>query len=83
MDELKNNFEKALEDVKKTNPSQEKKLKLYGLFKQINFGDNNESKPWSYQIEKSYKWQARKDNQGKSKEECMKLYIDLVKQIKS
>jgi diazepam-binding inhibitor (GABA receptor modulator, acyl-CoA-binding protein) len=82
MDELKNNFEKALEDVKKTNPSQEKKLKLYGLFKQINFGDNNESKPWSYQIEKSYKWQAWKDNQGKSKEECMKLYIDLVKQIK-
>ena len=81
MDELESRFKKAIEDVKNTNPSQTDKLKLYGLYKQVNFGDNNESKPWSYQMEKSYKWQAWKDNSGKSKELCMDLYIKLVEKL--
>ena len=81
MDELESRFKKAIEDVKNTNPSQTDKLKLYGLYKQVNFGDNNESKPWSYQMEKSYKWQAWKDNSRKSKELCMDLYIKLVEKL--
>ena len=80
---MEEEYKKALEDVKKTNPNQDDKLKLYGLYKQINFGNNNEAKPWSYQLEKSYKWQAWKDNENKSKEECMKLYIELVKQLQN
>lgn len=79
---MEEQFQKALEDVKSTNPTQEEKLKLYGLYKQINFGDNNESRPWSYQVEKSYKWQAWKENQGMSKEKAMELYVQLVEKIK-
>ena len=81
MDNLKEKFDRAIEDVKNTNPNQNDKLKLYGLYKQINFGNNKETKPWSYQLEKSYKWQAWKDNENKSKEECMELYINLVNKL--
>ena len=76
-------FNKAVEEVKSTNPSQEQKLKLYGLYKQVNFGDNNEIKPWSFQVEKFYKWKAWKDNHGMSKEKAMELYVQLVNQLKS
>ena len=75
-------FNKAVEEVKTTNPSQQEKLKLYGLYKQVHFGDNNESKPWSYQVEKSYKWQAWRENQGMSKEKAMQLYVELVSKLK-
>lgn len=81
MTDLKLRYDKALEDIKNTNPTSSDKLKLYGLYKQINFGNNNESKPWSYQVEKCYKWQSWKDNQGKDKEKCMELYINLVTKI--
>jgi len=75
-------FNKAVEEVKTTNPNQEEKLRLYGLYKQVNFGDNNESKPWSYQVEKSYKWQVWKNNNGMSKEVAMQLYVELVEELK-
>ena len=78
MSDLQKDFQKALEDVKQTNPNDETKLKLYGLYKQIHSGDNNTSKPWAYQLEKSYKWQAWKNNSGRSKDDCMMDYIILV-----
>ena len=81
MSTIENHFKNSLEDVKNTNPNQDIKLKLYGLFKQINEGNNNTSKPWSYQLEKSYNWQAWKDNNNRDKEECMKEYIEIVKKL--
>jgi diazepam-binding inhibitor (GABA receptor modulator, acyl-CoA-binding protein) len=78
---MEDEFKKAIEKVKTKNPSDNEKLELYGLYKQINFGNNNESKPWSYQIEKSYKWQAWKNNKDLTKEQAMKLYIELVNKI--
>jgi diazepam-binding inhibitor (GABA receptor modulating acyl-CoA-binding protein) len=80
MSEVK--FKNALEEVKKTNPSDQEKLQLYGLYKQVNFGDNNESQPWSYQVEKSYKWKAWKDNSGMDREKAMEAYVELVDKLK-
>jgi len=82
MSTVENDFKRALEDVQKTNPDQDTKLKLYGLYKQIHEGDNNTSKPWSYQLEKSYKWQAWKNNSGRSKDDCMEEYIIAVNGLK-
>lgn len=82
MSTVENDFKRALEDVQKTNPDQDTKLKLYGLYKQIHEGDNNTSKPWSYQLEKSYKWQAWKNNSGRSKNDCMEEYIIVVNGLK-
>lgn len=81
MSTLEEAFKKSLEDIQSKNPCNDKKLKLYGLFKQIYAGDNKDIKPWSYQIEKSYKWQAWKDNTGRCKKDCMKDYIEIVNSI--
>ena len=77
------NFEKAVEEVKLTSPTDAEKLKLYGLYKQVNFGNNNQPKPWSYKMTECYKWQAWKDCEGMSKEKCMELYIIFVEKIKN
>ena len=74
-------FNKALEEVKITSPDNATKLRLYGLYKQIHEGDNKLGKPWAYQVEKNLKWQAWKDNQGKDKETCQLLYIDIVDRL--
>jgi acyl-CoA-binding protein len=75
-------FEKAVEEVKSTSPSDADKLKLYGLYKQIIFGKNNQAKPWSFKVADCYKWQAWKDCEGMDKEKCMQLYIDFVNKLK-
>lgn len=80
---LEDDFKNAVVEVKKTNPNNEEKLKLYGLYKQINDGNCNRSKPWAYQLEESAKWKAWDGNRNKSKEECMGLYINLVNIIKA
>jgi len=79
---MEEEYKKCLENIKNTNPSDSQKLELYGLFKQINYGDNNSSKPWSWQLKESFKWQAWKNNIGKSEEKCMELYIMLYNKIK-
>lgn len=78
MSEIENLFKKALEDVKQKNPTTSEKLKLYGLYKQINNGDCNTSRPWSYQLEAAAKWDAWNTEKGKDKTKCMNDYIVLV-----
>jgi acyl-CoA-binding protein len=74
-------YETACTEVKEagawhTTIPNERKLISYGLFKQINSGNNTGSRPWAIQFEACAKfdaWLARADT---TKEECMQLYVD-------
>ena len=55
-------------------PPTEAKLKMYGLFKQANMGDNTASSPW-LPGEAKMKWAAWEACKGKTKEEAMTEYI--------
>lgn len=63
----------------KSMPDKEK-LKLYKYYKQVKFGDNNTSKPWSIPFETRAKWDAWNSVKGMSKEEAMKRYTAVVNQ---
>mmetsp|Transcript_43606 Transcript_43606/g.100539 ORF Transcript_43606/g.100539 Transcript_43606/m.100539 type:complete len:95 (+) Transcript_43606:86-370(+) len=56
----------------------EDKLKLYGLYKQVKEGDNTAGQPWAVQLEARAKWDAWTAHKGKSKEDAMKDYITEV-----
>ncbi|KAF3924353.1 Triakontatetraneuropeptide [Arthrobotrys entomopaga] len=76
-------FDAAAERAKAftKDPGSENKLKLYGLFKQANVGDNNTAKPGMMAFEAKYKWQAWEDNKGMSQEEAEAQYIKLVEEL--
>ncbi|CAF1311012.1 unnamed protein product [Rotaria sordida] len=78
-------FDKAAEDVKNLSkkPTDDELLKLYGLFKQANFGDNNTDKPGMFDLKGKYKWDAWDANKGKSKETARQEYIALAEQLKA
>ncbi|KAA0152365.1 hypothetical protein FNF27_01663 [Cafeteria roenbergensis] len=58
----------------------ERKLRLYGLFKQATEGDNTAAKPGMLSTyEATYKWQAWEDNKGKSADDAKKAYVDELK----
>jgi len=57
--------------------SKEKAAKFYGLFKQVNSGDNQTPQPWLIQVEAYAKWTAWRSEQGRSKQDCMEEYINL------
>ena len=63
----------------KNKPKDEDLLKLYGLYKQSKFGDNNTSKPWAFQFESSAKWNSWEVNKGISKEKAIIQYVNFVK----
>ncbi|KAI9469329.1 putative acyl-coA-binding protein [Zychaea mexicana] len=77
-------FSKAAEEVKvlPSKPSDDVLLKLYGLFKQANVGDNDTPKPGMFDLKGKYKWQAWEDLKGKSQEDAEKEYIALVEELK-
>ena len=76
-------FTAAAEAAKqlKNNPGNDKKLQLYGLFKQATVGDNNSSQPWAVQIEKRAKWDAWEANKGKTKQQAEEAYVKLVQEL--
>lgn len=84
MSSIEADFKKAAEDVKvlEKRPDNNALLKLYGLFKQANYGDCNDSRPSMFQFEAKAKWEAWKSNNGLSKENAMKQYVDLVNSLK-
>ena len=59
-------------------PSNEQKLKLYGLYKQANKGDCNTPKPSSWDVTGSYKWSAWSNLKGLSKAEARGKYCETV-----
>lgn len=80
IDEL---FQKAQKDIFTLSkpPSDENKLKLYGLFKQATQGDCNEKQPSRFNFVKYYKWKAWNDLKGVSKEDAKLRYIKLVSEL--
>lgn len=83
--ELTAQFEQAVEESKSLSvrPSNDTLLQLYSLYKQATEGDVNTeppSNPFDFVNKAKYEaWVALK---GKSKEEAMHIYADLVDKLK-
>jgi len=76
-------FEQAVQDSQSLpeRPGNEILLNLYGLFKQAREGDNNQSEPAGFDFKAIAKHQAWKSLSGKSSEDAMREYVDLVKSL--
>jgi len=76
-------FTNACDTVKKlkTKPSDDDLGKLYGLYKQAVFGDNNTSEPNIFDMVGKKKWNYWNDNKGLSKYNAEVQYITLVNEI--
>ena len=81
--ELKDQFRKAAEDIKKLTgrPSNETLLELYALFKQGNEGDVTGSRPGLLDLKGRAKFDAWSKKRGTPQDLAMKLYIELVEKL--
>ena len=76
---LHSDFIKSTHDIKKYNPDDKTKLKLYGLYKQSTIGDCNTKCPGIFGgVRERYKWDAWNERKGMSKDDAMQEYIKLV-----
>ena len=84
MSDLKARFEKAAEDVRKLpeRPDNDTLLKLYALYKQGTSGDADGKRPGFGDMVGRAKWDAWNGLKGKSNDEAMQEYIDLVESLK-
>jgi diazepam-binding inhibitor (GABA receptor modulating acyl-CoA-binding protein) len=84
--ELKEQFEQAVAESKNLSqpPGNDELLQLYSLYKQAREGDVNieaPSNPFDFVAKAKYK--AWVEMKGKSKEEAMKEYIELIQKLKN
>jgi diazepam-binding inhibitor (GABA receptor modulating acyl-CoA-binding protein) len=81
--ELKEQFEAAAAKSKEftRRPSNEELLQLYGLYKQATEGDVNEERPGGFDFKAIAKHDAWEELKGKSKEQAMQEYVDLVDKL--
>ena len=59
-------------------PTNKELLELYGLFKQSSEGDNREERPGGFDFRAIAKHDAWASKRGKSGDQAMQEYIDLV-----
>lgn len=80
MADLKNEFEAAVAGSKNLTerPDNATLLKLYALYKQATVGDNAEKKPGFSDMVGRAKWDAWTAQKGKSADDAMQEYIDLI-----
>ncbi len=64
-------------------PSNDSLLQLYSLFKQATLGDVNGGAPNMYDFVAKAKYEAWSSLKGKTKEEAMQEYVNLVEKLKS
>ena len=84
--ELQELFEKAAADSKSLSekPSNETLLQLYSLYKQGSQGDVNVDPPSNpFDFVAKAKYDAWTSLKGKSKDDAMKEYVELVTKLKS
>ena len=83
MTTLDEEFKKALEDVKKINNilDTEDLLRLYGLYKQANLGENTTLRPSIFNFRGLKKWQAWDNVSDLTKCEAKTQYIHLVAKL--
>ena len=83
--ELKEQFEQAAADSKglSSKPDNETLLQLYSLYKQGSVGDVNTSPPSNlFDFVSKAKYEAWSSLKGKSMNDAMSEYIELVKKLK-
>jgi acyl-CoA-binding protein len=83
MSDLKTRFEAAVADSKNLSerPDNATLLKLYALYKQATAGDAAEPRPGFSDMVGRAKWDAWNALKGKSGDEAMQQYIDLVESL--
>ncbi len=81
---LKDQFDAAVADSKTLpeRPDNQTLLKLYALFKQATAGDVEGDRPGMTDFVNRAKWDAWKALEGKTSDEAMQAYIDLVEGLK-
>ena len=84
MADLKAQFEQAVTDSKSLpeKPDNMTLLKLYALYKQGTGGDADGKRPGFGDMVGRAKWDAWNDLKGKSSEQAMQDYVDLVESLK-
>ncbi|HNU87920.1 MAG TPA: acyl-CoA-binding protein [Ferruginibacter sp.] len=83
--DLKEQFEKAVTESKQLpeKPSNETLLELYSLYKQSTEGDVSGEAPSNpFDFVNKAKYEAWSSLKGKSSEEAMKQYVELVNKLK-
>lgn len=85
MSDLQTNFEIAAEEVKglSAKPDNETLLKLYAFYKQATGGDVKGKRPGFTDFAGRAKYDAWAKIRGKSEDEAMQAYIDLVEKLKN
>ena len=80
MTELKARFDAAVAGSRNLTerPDNATLLKIYALYKQATAGDNTEKKPGFGDMVGRAKWDAWSGMKGKSKDDAMQQYIDLI-----
>lgn len=58
-------------------------LEMYGLYKQALKGDVTDKRPGRLNVKARYKYDAWASRKGISKEEAMKLYVELINRLES
>uniref|UniRef100_A0AAQ5ZW59 Acyl-CoA-binding protein n=1 Tax=Amphiprion ocellaris TaxID=80972 RepID=A0AAQ5ZW59_AMPOC len=67
----------------KAKPTDDEMLQVYSLFKQATVGDVNTARPGMLDFTGKAKWDAWEKQKGKSKEDAMNEYINLVEELKN
>ena len=84
MSALKTQFEKAVAESKELpeKPDNQTLLKIYGLYKQSTEGDNSGKRPGFTDMVGRMKFDAWAGLKGKTADESMQAYIDLIESLK-
>ena len=84
MADLKSQFEQAVADSKQLpeKPDNMTLLKIYSLYKQATEGDVEGKRPGFTDMVGRAKWDAWNELKGKSGDEAMQEYVDLIEGLK-
>lgn len=84
MADLKKTFEQAVADSKNLpeKPDNQTLLQIYSLYKQATAGDVEGKKPGFGDMVGRAKWDAWNELKGKSGDEAMQEYVDLIEGLK-
>ncbi len=84
MADLKSQFEQAVKDSKNLpeKPDNMTLLKIYSLYKQASSGDAEGKRPGFADMIGRAKWDAWNSIKGKSEDEAMQEYVDLIESLK-
>jgi acyl-CoA-binding protein len=84
MTDLKSRFDQAIADSKSLpeRPDNMTLLKIYALYKQASRGDADGERPGFADMVGRAKWDAWNGLKGKSADEAMQEYVDLIESLK-